>query len=159
MQKLGISPAHLRGWGRKGRQLQDYICLSFHLPPGILRSEKAPPAILLVDPGVVAWLETCFCPANSASSRIRTEEILVRLDLPSFESLFQGEHGHQLRYRQSEVLVQGHIPLEYIHAIVLPESRQGAQCLKTCRKMRRRRRLRGHWRFPRILSGSWQKFA
>lgn len=156
LDEQGIVPHRLHGWGGKGRALQDYICLSFSLPAGMIRAEAAPPAVLLIDPEVIFWEGTCFCRTNSASRHISAEEIFASADLAAFESLFRGSYGDRLRYRQAEVLVRDHIPLEEVRAIVLPHSPEGQDAARRLEAAKWRRWLRGRWSFPPVRYGSWQ---
>lgn len=159
MSQYRMKPLRLHSWGGKGRQLEDYICLCFTLPGGIIRTEIEQPAVLLIDPIVIAWEGTCFCRTNSASNRISVEEILAYSDLEAFESLFRAGFGDQLKYRQAEILVKDHIPLELIGAIVLPETASGKGMARWLTYQKWRRRLTGKWGFPQIRFGSWQSFA
>lgn len=156
LQQLGIVPHRFHSWGGKGQVLQDYICLSFSLPAGIVRAEAEAPAVLLVDREVILWEGTCFCRTNSASRNISAEEIFAASDLAAFESLFRGSYGNRLRYRQAEVLVRDHVPLEVVSAIILPHTPAGRDAARRLRTLRWRSRLRGRWSFPQIRYGSWQ---
>jgi len=159
LRRHSLAVARLHGWGGKADRLDDYICLSFHLPAGIVRREARPPAVLLIDLAVILWEGTCFCRTNSASRNISVEEILAYQDLAAFESLFSHAEGSRLRYRQAEVLVRNHISLERIQGILLPETAEGRSALKRLRWLKWRLRLSGRWRFPSLKTGSWQSFA
>ena len=156
LAELGIAPHRLHGWGGKGKALQDFICLSFALPVGILRAEAEAPAVLLVDRMAILWEGTCFCRTNSASRNISAEEILASNDLAAFESLFRGGYGDRLRYRQAEVLVRDHVPLPAVDVIVLPHTPAGREAARRLRRIRWGRWMRGRWAFPQIRYGSWQ---
>ena len=156
LQEQGIIPHRFHSWGGKGQLLQDYICVSFSLPAGIVRAEAEAPAVLLVDREVILWEGTCFCRTNSASRNISAEEIFAASDLAAFESLFRGSYGDRLRYRQAEVLVRDHIPLEVVRAIILPHTPAGRDVARRLWALKWRSRIRGLWSFPQIRYGSWQ---
>lgn len=156
LTERGIVPRRLHSWGGKGRQLGDFICLCFHLPAGILRAEPEAPAVLLIDPDVIAWTDTRFCRTNSARRGITTEEILAWSDLEAFERLFRYEAGPQLRYHQAEILVRDCIPLTFVHEIVLPPTELGRRAVGSIRWEKWRRRFQGRLRFPRVRLAAWQ---
>lgn len=159
LRECGIVPVHWHGWGDKGRALEDYICLSYHLPAGMIRRESAQPAVLLVSNDVIAWQGTCFCRTNSASKVISAEEIKAWYDLEAFEKLFQHTEGNRLRYRLAEILVPDHVPLECLLGILLPDTPEGQAMKHRLRALKWLRRLRGTWYFPRVRIGSWQTLA
>jgi len=159
LRDLHLEPFRLHRWGGKGKALEDYICLCFHLPVGILRAEAEPPAILVIDPAVITWKGTCFCPTNSASARISVEEILAREDLESFENLFRRDFSSELIYRQAEILVRDHLPLESFERVVLPECEAGYRAHRGLLWLKWRRRLLAHGGFPKVGFGSWQSWV
>jgi len=122
--RRGAEPVREHGWGEKREALADYVCLCFGPPLGLLRREKAPMAALVVRPGVIALRETLFSPMNSAREWIGVEELQSRCDLASFEDLFSGPVGPELRSREAEVLVRRVVPLAAVGRIVLPEGVQ-----------------------------------
>jgi hypothetical protein len=119
----GLSPTSVHGWGNKWKPLEDYICVCFEPPFGLLRREKHPMAALVVKPEVVALRETLYCPMNSAKSWINEEEILSRCDLESFEDLFREPGAPVLKNHESEVLIHGSLPLWAIQSILLADKR------------------------------------
>jgi hypothetical protein len=139
LARRGITPAAEHGWGEKWKPLEDYVCLCFEPPLGLLRREKRPVAALVVRPEVIALRETLFSPMNSAKSWIEADEILCRWELESFEDLFRDPRGPALRNRESEVLVRGGVPLSVVRKIVLPPDAQigGLGRLKTGCSVRR----------------------
>ncbi len=159
LQERGVTPHRLHGWGGKGQALQEYICLGFSLPAGIVRAEATAPAVLIIHREVITWEGTCFCRTNSASRNISAEEIFAASDLAAFESLFKGDYGSRLRYRQAEILVRDHIPLESIGAIWLPLTPAGQRANRLLKRLRWQRRLRGRWLFPQVRRGSWQSLV
>jgi hypothetical protein len=150
LHQAGIQPVRLHRWGGKGRVLQDFICTGFHLPEGMLRSEAEPPAVLEIDREIVLAKGVCFCPANSASRRISTEEILAYEGLEAFENLFQNPEGKKLKYQQSEVLIPQHIPLAKIRTIFLPATAAGQSVYRRVQRKKWLRRLGGRFDFPRL---------
>jgi len=159
LRDRGLVPVRLHGWGGKSRALEDYICLSYHLPAGMIRREPAAPAVLLVSNEAIGWEGTCFSRTNSASRAISAEEIRAWHDLEAFENLFRHAEGNRLRYRLAEILVPDHIPFEYLLGIVLPDTPEGHGMNRRLMALKWLRRLRGAWYFPRVRFGPWQSFA
>lgn len=127
-----LSPRTVHGWGRKWKALEDYICLCFEPPLGLLQREKSAMAALIVRPEVVGLRDSLFCPMNSARSWIDQEEILSRCDLESFEDLFREPDAPALKNHESEVLIRGRLGLWAVRRIVLPNA-------ETSRRLRRLR--------------------
>jgi hypothetical protein len=157
MEQLGTSCMSHHGWGKKARKMEDYICLCFHLPRGLVAKQKREIAILLIDLEVIGWRDTCYCGTNSASSRITSEEIFATDNFEAFEGLFRGDHGPELKYRQSEILVKGHIPLQQIREILLPGSPSGRKISRTLKWIKWKSALGGQWRFPKVRIADWRR--
>jgi hypothetical protein len=116
----GIHAAEVHGWGNKGLDLDDYICLSLDPPKGFLKRGGEWMA-LLVSTEVLGFEGSCYVPSNTARESVPMDEILSRGDLLSFEDLFRSPHGPRSRSIESEILVPSAIPLRYIRTILLPD--------------------------------------
>ena len=115
----GIHATEVHGWGNKGPALDDYICLSLEPPKGFLK-RGGDWMGLLVSPEVLGFEGSCYVPSNTARESVPMDEILSRGDLLSFEDLFRTPHGSRPRSVESEILIPGVIPLQFVPEIVLP---------------------------------------
>lgn len=100
--------------------LQDYVRLGFNQNPPMLHIAREAErikdyAILEVDPSVAYLRSTCFSNINANDGQAR-----VGGDFETFEQIrlhiatrrWEGEE--EKRYFQAEVLVEGHVPLDFI---------------------------------------------
>ncbi|WP_410510109.1 DarT ssDNA thymidine ADP-ribosyltransferase family protein [Methanosarcina hadiensis] len=104
--------------------LQNYVRLSFKPYPPMLfvaiKKGRIPnPVILKINPYVIYWKSTKFSNQNAASNSARIGDQISDFDMidfdlakSSYDSSIHNEDDK--KFIQAEVLVEEHIPLEYI---------------------------------------------
>lgn len=105
----------------KAKGLEDHVRLSLSSNPPMLKSALASgrivnPVILKVCPTVIYWRSTLFSDVNAAAGYAKIGRSFdVFLDIRFETAMGSGSvTGMDYRWRQAEVLVEGHVPLELI---------------------------------------------
>jgi hypothetical protein len=123
-----IVPAEIHGWGDKYRELQDYICLSFHPPTWLLEKSKEPLLALAINPQVVSYQGTIFSWRSSASIEVDAVVLKSQNTADEFDTLFPDEDGNIPKNPLSEILIEDFIPLSDVQAIYLPTWNGNNRC-------------------------------
>ena len=117
MELREIRPVLYHGWGKKWKELDDFICLSIVPPKGMIDRTKEAQVALGICPSIIGYSQSYFSPINSAKENIAIDEILSLDSANAFESLFQYEDGMKLRNDYTEILVKDYIPVSDIRTI------------------------------------------
>jgi len=150
MRTTGLKPTRYHSWGAKRRELENYVCLAVNLPLGMLREEREPQIVLIVEPQVAWRSDTLFCPMNTARRELNPDELFSRFDLAALEALFEDPTSPRTRDYGAEILVRGHIHLREIRSVLFASGSDRRQARLLC------------WRpfLAGVLSGQikWPKF-
>ena len=80
------------------------------------------PISLIVDPSVIYWENTKFSDKNATANRAIVGDDIITFNMIQFEKAMRSynyiKDGKDTRFFQAEVLVEEHIPIQYIKQIV-----------------------------------------
>lgn len=147
LRERGVGPAALQGWGTSetAREFEDYVCLGFAPPWGMIRKSVHSIIILEIDSGVTLKEGTLFLPDTTARGGMVLSEQRGRDNIESLCDLFVEDEGSRLRNPLSEILVPFRVDWEEVTAILVP----GRLSLLRRLKLRRWRKPIGTIKIPR----------
>lgn len=132
--QLGVA-VKTHDWGGKEIELQSYVPCGILPPYPMIYKEDEPVALIRIDPQVLYWHDTLFCPAWSSHRQFNLAYLLNNSSAECFEQLFPNDTTNVPIYRGTEVLIKDGVLLAQIQAIYFRDEKDMDEAFSECSKV------------------------